>query len=105
MKLLRKSILLVAVLGTASLALAANTPFAGTWKVNLGKSILVGDTVKFSSAGDVMRITAGGDSYEFKTDGSESKTRFGAALWKKIDDKTWEETDMVNGHLDSKTTW
>jgi hypothetical protein len=105
MKQLRKSILLTAVLGTSSLVLAANSPFAGTWKVNLEKSILVGDTVKFSSAGDVMRMTSGGDSYGFKTDGSESKTRFGAASWKKIDDKTWEETDMVNGHLDSKTTW
>jgi hypothetical protein len=105
MKLLRKSISLAAVLGTASWVLAASTPFAGTWKVNLEKSILVGDTVKFGSTGDGMRMTSGGDSYEFKADGSESKTRFGAASWKKIDEKTWEETDMVNGHVDSKTTW
>src|SRR5580700_12181497 len=105
MKLLRKSMLLTALLSTTGLVLAANTPFAGTWKVNLEKSILVGDTVKFSSTGDVMRLTGGGESYEFKTDGTESKTRFGAASWKKIDEKTWEETDMVNGHLDSKTTW
>jgi hypothetical protein len=105
MKLLGKAMLLTAVLGTTSLVLAASTPFAGTWKVNLEKSILVGDTVKFSSEGDAMRMTAGGDSYEFKADGGESKTRFGAASWKKINDKTWEETDIVNGHLDSKTTW
>ena len=57
MKLLRKSISLAAVLGTASLVLAASTPFAGTWKVNLEKSILVGDTVKFSPAGDVLATT------------------------------------------------
>jgi hypothetical protein len=105
MKLLRKTMLLTTVLGATSLVLAASTPFAGTWKVNLEKSILVGDTVKFSSEGDVMRMTAGGDSYAFKADGSESKTRFGAASWKKINDKTWEETDIVNGHLDSKTAW
>ena len=105
MKLLRKTMLLTTVLGATSLVLAASTPFAGTRKVNLEKSILVGDTVKFSSEGDAMRMTAGGDSYEFKADGSESKTRFGAASWKKINDKTWEETDIVNGHLDSKTTW
>jgi hypothetical protein len=104
-KLSLTPILFAAVLGNTSLALAANSPFAGTWKVNLDKSVLVGDTVKFSSAGDAMRMSSGGDTYEFKTDGNESKTRFGAASWKKIADNTWQETDMVNGHLDSKTTW
>jgi hypothetical protein len=73
--------------------------------LNLDKSKLIGDTVKFTSAGETMRITGSGESYEFKTDGSENKTRFGTAAWKKIDDKSWEETDKVNGHLDSKTTW
>ena len=105
MKLLSKAICLTVVIGAASLAFAADTPFAGTWKLNLDKSKLVGDTVKFTSAGEMMRITGGGESYEFKTDGSENKTRFGTAAWKKIDDKNWEETDKVNGRLDSKTTW
>ena len=50
MKLLLKPILIAAVLGSASFALAAETPFAGTWKLNLDKSKLTGDTVKFSSA-------------------------------------------------------
>jgi hypothetical protein len=105
MKLLLKPILIAAVLGSASYALAAETPFAGTWKLNLDKSTLTGDTVKFSSTAGSMRMTGGGESYEFKTDGSESKTRFGTAAWKKIDDNTWEETDMVKGRVDSKTTW
>ena len=76
MKLLLKPILIAAVLGSASFALAAETPFAGTWKLNLDKSKLTGDTVKFSSAAGGMRMTGGGESYEFKDDGSESKTRF-----------------------------
>ncbi len=105
MKLFLKAISLTVVLGAASFAFAADTPFAGTWKLNLDKSKLIGDTVKFTSAGETMRITGSGESYEFKTDGSENKTRFGTAAWKKIDDKSWEETDKVNGHLDSKTTW
>jgi hypothetical protein len=50
MKLLLKPILIAAVLGVASFALAAEAPFAGTWKLNLDKSKLTGDTVKFSSA-------------------------------------------------------
>lgn len=105
MKLLLKTICFSAFLVTASVSFAAGTPFVGTWKLNLDKSKLTGDTVKFSSAGEMVRITAGGDSYEFKPDGSEAKARFGTAMWKKIDDKTWEETDMVKGRLDAKSTW
>jgi hypothetical protein len=105
MKLLLKTMCFSALLVTASVALAADTPFVGTWKVNRDKSKLVGDTVKFAPAGALVRFTASGDSYEFKPDGSETKTRFGAALWKKIDDNTWEETDMVKGRLDAKITW
>jgi hypothetical protein len=105
MKLLLKVTCLTAVLSAASFAFAANSPFAGTWKLNLDKSKLVGDTVRFAPAGEGMRMTAGGDSYMFKTDGSESKTRFGTASWKKIDDGSWEEIDTVNGRIDSKATW
>jgi hypothetical protein len=100
-----KAIGLMALLGTANLALAVDTPFAGTWKLNLDKSKLVGDTVRFTPVGETMRITSGGESYAFKPDGSENKTRFGSASWKKTDDKTWVETDMVNGRLDSTNTW
>ena len=73
MKLLSKAICLTAVIGAASLAFAADTPFAGTWKLNLDKSKLTGDTVKFSPAGELMRITGNGDSYEFKLDGSDDQ--------------------------------
>jgi|HubBroStandDraft_1064217.scaffolds.fasta_scaffold238606_2 hypothetical protein len=105
MKFLSKAICLTAVIGAASLAFAADTPFAGTWKLNLDKSKLTGDTVKFSSTGELMRITGNGESYEFKPDGSDSKTRFGTAAWKKIDDNTLEEVDSVKGNVESKATW
>jgi hypothetical protein len=105
MKLLSKAICLTAVIGAASIAFAADTPFAGTWKLNLDKSKLTGDTVKFNPAGELMRITGSGDTYEFKMDGSDTKTRFGSAAWKKIDDNTLEEVDKVKGNVESKTTW
>lgn len=105
MKLLRNTICLSAVIGAASFALAVDTPFAGTWKLNLSKSKLTGDTVTFTPAGDSMKVTAGGESYEFKPDGSASKTSFGTASWKKLNDHTWQETDMVKGRLDSTNTW
>ena len=34
-----------------------------------------------------------------------TKTRFGTASWKKIDDNTLEEIDKVKGNVESKTTW
>ncbi len=105
MKLLRNTICLSVVIGAASFALAVDTPFAGTWKLNLSKSQLTGDTVKFAPDGSGMRITSGGESYVFKSDGSANETRFGTASWKTIDDHTWEETDMVKDRLDSKATW
>jgi hypothetical protein len=105
MKLLTKAIGFTALLCAASFALAVDTPFAGTWKLNLDKSKLVGDTVRFTPAGETMRISANGESYAFKPDGSENKTRFGAASWKTINDKSWEETDIVNGRVDAKITW
>ena len=55
MQLLLKATCLTAVLCAASLALAVETPFAGTWKLNLEKSKLVGDTVTFTPAGEGMR--------------------------------------------------
>jgi len=105
LKLLRSAFCLMTIAGAASFALAVDTPFAGTWKLNLSKSKLVGDTVQFSPTGEGMRITAGGESYEFKTDGTASKTSFGTASWKKVDDRTWEETDVVKGRVDSIHTW
>lgn len=105
MKQLRYVLCLTAVISAASVALAVDTPFAGTWKLNLSKSKLVGDTVKFAPVGEATRITAGGDSYTFSPDGTASKTSFGTASWKKVNETTWEETDMVNGRLDSTNTW
>src|ERR1700679_3483951 len=87
MKLLLKATCLTAVVCATSLALAVDTPFAGTWKLNLDKSRLVGDTVTFTPAGEEMRFTGGGESYAFKTDGSEKKTRFGRAAGKKLEEE------------------
>ena len=105
MKWITKALSLSALLTVTGLAFAADAPFTGTWKVNLDKSKLTGDTVKFTAAGDHMRVTGNGESYEFKPDGSEATTRFGSAAWKQINETTWEETDKVNGRVDSKTSW
>ena len=60
---------LFALLGAAG-SVAAENPFAGTWKLNRAKSHLTGDTVQFSDAGSgAIRSTADYISYTFNTDG------------------------------------
>jgi hypothetical protein len=66
------SIVLVAVTAFAE------NPFAGTWKVDVSKSKMTGSTVTFASAGPgEVRHTAGGQSYNFKLDGSDATTPIG----------------------------
>ncbi len=84
---------LFVLLGAGSLA-AAENPFAGTWKLNQAKSHLTGDTMKFADAGSgAIRLSAGGVSYTFKTDGKAFTTPYGnTAAWKQLDGSTWETT-------------
>jgi len=70
MKISVATVCLFALLGAAG-SVAAENPFAGTWKRNQAKSHLTGDTVKFADAGSgAIRSTASAmPSYTFKTDG------------------------------------
>jgi hypothetical protein len=75
----------------------AQSPLAGTWKFNPAKSKLAGDTITFASAptGGV-KITANGQSYTFKPDGSDTTTPIGStSAWTKVDDSTWKEVDRL----------
>ena len=71
----------------------AENPFAGTWKVDYSKSKLTGGTITFApAASGEIRMTAGGQSYSFKLDGSDAISPFGdTAQWTKVDDKTFHE--------------
>ena len=90
----------------AAAALAEN-PFAGTWKVDYSKSKLTGGTVTFAPAasGEIL-MTAGGQSYSFKLDGSDATTPFGdTAQWTKVDDKTWQSVYKKGSTVLDTTTW
>ena len=84
MKLAITSICLFALLGAAATLVAADNPFAGTWKLNQAKSHMTGDTMKFADAGSgSIRMTAGGLSYTFKIDGKAYPTPYGYTVaWK-----------------------
>jgi hypothetical protein len=92
-------VLLLALVGIgATVLLAADPPYAGTWKLNPAKSNFGETTVTYEAvAGGQMKVTADGQSYTFKADGREYPTPWGnVAAWKAIDAGTWEVTSKVN---------
>lgn len=82
---------LIAVL-MLTITTLAQSPLAGTWKFNQEKSKITGDTMHFAPApGDAVKFTAGGMSYTFKLDGSDTTTSMGnTAQWTKVDENTWQ---------------
>lgn len=96
-----------ALLVLAACALtAAESPFAGKWKFNPGKSDFGEATVTFThNPSGEMQVTADGQSYTFKTDGKDYPAFFGStAAWKTIDANTWETTGKLNGKVTSVDT-
>ena len=103
----RIGIALVLLLVLVGVITAAENPFPGTWKLNLSKSKVTGDTMTFEkTASGAIRYTASGVSYTFKVDGTEYKGAFADDLvaWKQIDDHTWEDTFKRRGRLESTET-
>ncbi len=86
--------------------MAADNPFAGTWKLDMSKSDLSGETIKFQKAKpNLIRFTGGGESYTFTTDGKPHPGLFGRIVSvKQIDVHTWERTTEFNGKVLSQTT-
>lgn len=95
-----------ALLGSAG-AMAADSPFAGTWKMNTEKSKLTGDTMTFSAEPNgMMRYKDSAETYTFRTDGTPATTPMGSSItWKKADDKTYTSTVVRNGNTLSSDTW
>ena len=89
MRLTRLILLFAAALG---IAMAADLPFIGKWKLNPAKSQFAGTTMAIEQlpSGE-MQMTAQGQSYKFKIDGKEYPAYWGmTAAWKQVDPNTWE---------------
>lgn len=106
MKISVATVCLFALLGAAG-SVAAENPFAGTWKLNPAKSHLTGDTMEFADAGSgAIRGTVGGVSYTFKTDGKPSLIGGGYTVaWKPLDANTWEVTNKKDERVASVDTY
>jgi hypothetical protein len=85
----------------------AATPLAGTWKLDVAKSKMTGDTFTLASEpGGMIKYSFEGQSYSFKLDGPAVQTPSGmTAKFKKVDDSTWESTRSKGSTLIETATW
>jgi hypothetical protein len=92
----------VAVLMTvAALASAQEPTFTGTWKLNVAKSQLSGQTVTFQKKPDgLIHFDSQGFAYDFTLDGKEHPTPDGGTTaWREVNPTTWEATNRANGKV------
>jgi hypothetical protein len=82
-------------------ALAAEPPFAGTWKLNLAKSQLTGQTFSVEQkAGGMFRFDGQGFAYDFDLSGKDYPTPDGGTIsFHAVNPTTWEGTARMNGKV------
>jgi hypothetical protein len=100
-----RNALLIAIC-TCGVAAAADAPYAGKWKMNVARSDFGDTTMTFEQMpGGVLRFTADGLSYNFKTDGKDNTTPWGFTMaWKEGNNGGWEMVEKTNGKLTATST-
>jgi hypothetical protein len=84
--------------------LAADSPWSGTWKENLAKDKLTGDTVTITAKGSGYHFTNGPISYDFSCDGKPYTTIANNTLTcTSASDGSLDLTMTANGKVTSKT--
>jgi hypothetical protein len=93
------TILVFALAATAALAAEAN--FSGTWKLNLQKSQLTGQTLTLEkTASGMMHYDSLGFAYDFNPDGKEYPLPDGSTLVvRPADANTWDYTLTMRGKV------
>lgn len=82
-------VLLAASIGAAA---AADSPFAGTWKLNVEKSKLAGDTFTYTATATGFQYSNGSTvKFDFATDGKDYAVLPGRTVsWTKSGDNAWD---------------
>jgi len=100
-------LVIAAAFAVLTASAVAENPFAGTWKLDASRSKITGQTVTFTAEpGGAVKVTAFGQSYSFKLDGSATTTPFGdTAAWTRIDDNTWKAVHTKGSTVLDTETW
>lgn len=90
--------ILLALMSLSSEA-AAQPSFAGTWKLNLAKSQLTGQTLAIDKAASgLLHFDSQGFAYDFDLSGKDFPTPDGGAVsWREVSPTNWEGTIKLNG--------
>ena len=102
---MKQFVLAVALCGAVSgVALAADSPFAGTWKLDIAKSRFTGDTLDYSKTATGMHYDDGALSYDFATDGKDYPSLPGYTTnWTKTGPMSWDTVVKSAGKVVAKS--
>ena len=91
----------VAVSGAA---MAADSPFAGTWNLNLAMSHFTGDTFDYSKTATGLHYDDGAEAYDFAINGKDYPTLPGRTIaWTPTGPKSWDTVSKVGGKVVGST--
>lgn len=100
---MRRFALAMVLMAAAGTAQAASSPFAGTWKMDLSKSQLAGDTVTYAKTATGFTSASGSITYAFAVDGKDYPTLAGRTTsWAKASDGGWDMTVKAGATVLSK---
>lgn len=99
MRRLRVVCAMVVALAWGSNGVHAQPSFAGTWKLNLAKSQLTGQTVSVEkTASGLLHFDSQGFAYDFDLSGKDFPTPDGGTIaYREVNPTTWLATSKVNG--------
>lgn len=84
----------------AGAAEAATSPFTGSWKMDVAKSQLAGDTVTYTKTATGFESSAGAITYKFAIDGKDYPTLGDrTTAWAKAPDGGWDMTVKASGKV------
>ena len=100
----RLALIAVVVVASAAALINAQSSFTGTWKLNLAKSQLAGQTATFDKKpSGVMHFDSQGFGYDFDLTGKEYPMPDGGTTsWRQINATTWEATNRANGKVTAR---
>ncbi|MGH7023139.1 MAG: hypothetical protein ACREEB_06050 [Caulobacteraceae bacterium] len=90
----------------AAPALAASSPFDGTWKLDVGRSKFTGDTFTYAKTPNGFTYSNGATiTYHFTVDGKDYPTTIPGrtTAWTKARDGGWDIVNKANGKVVSRT--